>query len=131
MGLGGLNMREVQRLSKCLRVGGCDLEFKNEPAICAVRLDQLAARPYVRIRLHCGELGCKYQQLRRPEEVMAGLVKRHKSPNANAFDLADGMTGPCPFCKKVNWKVEVLWADTNSMNWNRLGEGVFTKAGRD
>ena len=130
VGLGQLSMRKVQGLWRCQRLDGCGLEFRNEPPLHPLRLDQFVGRPNVRVRLRCRGDGCKFFRVWRVEEMIAGLTNRRQGDDRTEIEaLGKKMTAACPLCKRVNWTAEVLWVSTETMGWKALGERSFEQRG--
>ena len=130
LGYGRIPMRKLQQLWRCQRLEGCGLSFHNEPAQNPLRLSQLVGRPNVRVRLRCQGNGCKFFRVWRVEEMIAGLEKRGQGDERTDCDtLGAKMTSGCPLCKKVNWKSDIVWVNTDTAGWRALGEKTFE--GRD
>ena len=122
-GLGELAMKQVQDLWKCSRVDGCRIDWHVVGEERLVRLSDLLGRPNVRIRIRCKSDNCPYVRTWKVEEFIAGLEKRQQGSDHTSTDqLTQKMTRACPRCKRVQWAVEVLWANTDTMNWKMQGE---------
>lgn len=129
-GLGLLLMKQVQELYRCSRVDGCGLQFHDEPFRPPLRLDQLVGRPNVRVRLRCDAGKCRFFRIWRVEEMIASLKERGKGGGSTDVEgLGKMMTTPCPLCKKVNWRADILWQNTDNEGWRRGGEIVFEAMG--
>ena len=125
-GLGLLAMGAIERMWRCQRLEGCNLDFHETPAESPLRLSQFVGCPNVRLRLKCRERGCKFHRVWRVEEMIEGLEKRKQGgPSTQVAALGAMMTTPCPVCKKASWMAEVLWVDTSTMGWKVKGERSF------
>jgi hypothetical protein len=125
-GLGLLAMAAIERMWRCQRLEGCNLDFRETPAELPLRLSQFVGRPNVRLRLKCREHGCKFYRVWRVEEMIGALEKRKQGgPTTQITALGGMMTTPCPVCKKASWMAEVLWVDTSTMGWKVKGERSF------
>jgi len=130
MGYGRIPMRKLQELWRCHRLEGCGLSFHKEPAQNPLRLGQLVGRPNVRVRLSCQGAGCKFFRVWTVEEMIAGLEKRGQGDERTDCDtLGYKMTAGCPVCKKVNWKSDIAWVNTESAGWKAQGERTFGPQG--
>ncbi len=122
-GLGQLNIGDVKRLHMCQRIGGCSLSFHHDPPERPLRLAHCLGKPFVRIRVACRGTGCRFHRVWKVEEMIAGLVKRGQGDHATEiYGLGARMTSPCPLCKRANWRVDVIWANTDQMGWKARGE---------
>ncbi len=75
----------------------------------------------------CRGVGCRFYRLSRAEELVEGLRKRGAGDeSAEVYGLAAAkMTSGCPVCKTVNWAVDVLWINTETLGWKGQGERWF------
>lgn len=108
--MGALAMAECKRLLKCQVMGGCWLDFREDPEEVGVPLRVLAAAGgQVRIEFKCA--ACGYAKAVTP----AAMIARLKADTRGGADtlhtaLAAKLTKACR-CGKTVWRLRVEWPD--------------------
>lgn len=110
LGQGKLSVRDLLPTFKCVRLGGCALDFHEEGGM-EPTLGSLQHRGHAAIRFGC--LGCRRAVVVRPAQVLAKLTATGaKDPYDTPLSKVGGyVTRPCPHCKGRRWNVDVLWHD--------------------
>lgn len=119
--MGAMAMAEFKRLLKCQVLGGCWLDFREEPAEVGLSLRTLAAAGLgVRIAFKCE--ACGYAMAVTPAAMIVRL-KAAKLGDADTLHtaLAAKLTKPCKGCGKVRWTLQVEWREPRTQ---QLGEAA-------
>jgi hypothetical protein len=115
-GFGRLPVEAIKRWLRCSRPEGCALDFQEERPV-GLRLKWLLGRAHVTVRFTCQ--ACKFHRDALPDRVFAKI--QAKGPGAADDATVEGLgklpMEPCKNCGKRVWRIEVLWANVNSMGW--------------
>lgn len=130
-----LHVREVRETYRCGKIGGCAIQWIEEPAL-RVTLGDLAGRDHVAVEVRCGG-PCASVHVT-PVEAMIGRLAAAKagSRETRLADVAEAIPGACAKCKLKRWRVEILWYDPATRkipSWKtdlarRLEEARFRRA---
>lgn len=115
-GFGRVHVNAVERLLRCNCLDGCSLDFhvKKGPGLS---LSSLLGHAHVSIRFRCR--ACKLHRTALPDAVIAKL--RAGGPETKACNTVEGLAAvtksPCPNCKKVDWQIDVLRPNVNTVGY--------------
>jgi hypothetical protein len=115
-GFGRVHVEHVKRMLMCNRLDGCSLAF-HDKAGRGLSLRALLGHAHASIRFRCR--ACKHHHTALPDAVIAKL--RAAGREAKSCDTVEGLAAvtksPCPNCKKVDWQIDVLWPNVNSVGY--------------
>ncbi|MDG2520546.1 hypothetical protein P7B02_03245 [Caulobacter segnis] len=110
--MGRLSMAECKRLLKCGALGGCGLDFREEPQAGVTLRTLAAAGEKVRIAFRCA--ACGVAKATSPAAAIARLKAGKRGDEDTLHtDLGAKLTKPCK-CGKTRWEVQVRWPDPNA-----------------
>ncbi len=108
--MGAMAMAECKRLLKCQVMGGCWLDFREDPAEVGLPLRTLAsAGDQVRIEFTCAS--CGYAKKVSPAAMIARLKASGQGDEGTLHTvLAAKLTKPCR-CGKKAWRLRFEWRE--------------------
>lgn len=119
-GFGRLTLPDLQRMLRCNRPDGCALDFMGGHPKLDLALSQISGKSNVRVRFKCRGQGCKFSRVAVVEKVIAGLLADKRGDGSTLVcDLPKLLKGACGTCGKVNWQVDVIWANTETAGWRQ------------